>query len=320
MAGPSRCPLCLSDEETANHLLLTCPFAQAVWRGALLLGADKVEPPGNIANLFRSWASLSLFCLSKKGLLKTSWMWIPKFICWKLWLERNNRIFRDESCKPASVISKIKALVGEVLESNSTLRNEVALGREENLWLTELVSIQKNNPFPPTIAHSRWEIRLGEQEFIKWCSTLDDHCLFFDGASKGNPSAAGGGGVILGPGGSTVVCFSWGLGIEYNNRAEALALWQGLNLALKENILSLSVFGDSILIIQALNSHKNPAQVHLAHVLKKIRLLLTRFRKISFYHILRNLNSQADLEANPGSLRCRRSLSVNNVDSVCSIP
>eukprot|EP00253_Pinus_taeda_P014894 PITA_14894 len=30
MEGPTRCPLCMSEEETADHLLLLCPFAKAV--------------------------------------------------------------------------------------------------------------------------------------------------------------------------------------------------------------------------------------------------------------------------------------------------
>ena len=149
---------------------------------------------------------------------------------------------------------------------------------------------------------------------------MDDHCLFFDGASKGNPGVAGGGGVLLSPGGSTELRFQWGLGIESNNRAEALALWQGLNLAIKRNFLSISAFGYSRLIIQAMKTQKNPYQVHLASILKKIRLILPKFHKISFYHILRKLNSQVDLEANLGSLHSRRSLLVNNVESICNIP
>eukprot|EP00253_Pinus_taeda_P034931 PITA_34931 len=93
MEGPSRCPLCLSDEETVSHLLLLCPFAQEVWRGVLMLDPANLDFPDNIPSLFRTWASSSPFSFKKKSLLKTSWMWIPKFICWKLWLERNNRIF-----------------------------------------------------------------------------------------------------------------------------------------------------------------------------------------------------------------------------------
>lgn len=149
---------------------------------------------------------------------------------------------------------------------------------------------------------------------------MDDHCLFFDGASKGNPRKAGGGGVTLSPGGSTELRFAWGLGHEKNNKAEGFTLWQGLNLAIKRNLLSISVFGDSRLIIQAMNSQNIPSQVQLAPILKKIRLLLSKFHKISFYHVLRKLNSQADLAANLGSLRRRRSLLVNDVESNCSIP
>jgi len=69
-----------------------------------------------------------------------------------------------------------------------------------------------------------WEIRLVEQDFIKWRSNLEDHCLFFDGASKGNPGIAGAGGILLNPNGNITLSFAWGLGQDPNNKAEALAL------------------------------------------------------------------------------------------------
>ena len=125
----------------------------------------------------------------------------------------------------------------------------MSLAKEEEHWLKEFVSNLKERSSPPASAHANWEIRLDEHEFIRWRSALDDHCLFFDGASKGNPGVAGGGGVLLRLGGSSELRFHWGLGIESNNRAEALALWQGLNLAINRNILSISIFGDSRLII-----------------------------------------------------------------------
>jgi len=246
----------VSEEESANHLLLLCPFAHDVWRGVLRSRADKVELLGNIPNLLHN---LSPFDLSKKCLLKIAWIWIPKFTCWKLWLERNNRLFRDEKCTPGKIITKIQALLGETLDTKPAIRNEAALDSEEELWLKDLVPNYVFKPLPPAISQANWEIRLEEQEFIKWCSALEEHCLFFDGASKGNPGAAGGGGVLLNPDGSTEFRYQWGLGIESNNRAEALTLWQGLNLAIKRNLLTLSVFGDSRLIIQALNLNSNPS-------------------------------------------------------------
>ena len=274
----------------------------------------------NIPSLFRSWASSSPFSFNKKSLLKTCWMWIPKFTCWKLWLERNNRNFREEKCNTVRIISKIKALLGEALEANISSRNDLSLTKDEEQWLKELIPNLKERPIPPDASHANWEIRLEESEFIKWRSALEDHCLFFDGASKGNPGIAGSGGVLLNPGGFTEMRFHSGLGIETNNRAEALALWQGLNLAINRNILSLSVFGDSRLIIQALLFPKTPHQVHLAPIIKKIRLLLPKFNKIAFFHILRALNTQADLEANLGSLCSRRSLVINSTESSCAIP
>ena len=101
--------------------------------------------------------------------------------------------------------------MGEALEANATLRNARDLDDEEDQWLNELVPDHQLIPGPKPSLPAAWEIRLEEKEFIKWRSSLEDHYLFFDGASKGNPGVAGGGGVIMSSNGGSAVIFLWGL-------------------------------------------------------------------------------------------------------------
>jgi ribonuclease HI len=75
-----------------------------------------------------------------------------------------------------------------------------------------------------------------EQEFEEWKREENKYILCFDEASKGNLGVEGGGGILVGPNGLSEIRFSWGLGIETNNIAEALALWQGLNQAILHNV------------------------------------------------------------------------------------
>lgn len=43
MEGPSRCPLCVSKEESDNHLFFLFPFARDVWRGSWGQGLTKLS-------------------------------------------------------------------------------------------------------------------------------------------------------------------------------------------------------------------------------------------------------------------------------------
>ena len=166
----------------------------------------------------------------------------------------------------------------------------------------------------------RWEIRLEEQEFIKWRSALEDWCLFFDGASKGNPGPAGGGGIILDPSGTPCVSYAWGLGHASTNQAEYLALWQGLNQARKRNIQKLTIFGDSRLIVKALHTKKMTSDIGLAHTHRKVTLLLKHFRNPKAYHVLRSLNTLADAEASQGTTLSKGQIIVNGEISNHPLP
>ena len=120
---------------------------------------------------------------------------------------------------------RAKALLGEALDHKTDLLNARPLDDRETSWLSGLVS---SAPKVSTIripTHADWEIRLEEEEFLNWRLSLQIHCLFFDGASKGNPGPSGGGGVILTPSGSIQSSFAWGLGVETNNFAEFYAPW-----------------------------------------------------------------------------------------------
>ena len=148
---------------------------------------------------------------------------------------------------------------------------------------------------------------------------MNEPCLFFDGASKGNPGLARCGGVITEANGTVLSNYSWGLGIESHNKAELCGLLQGLRIALSKGIANLSVYGDSRLLIQALRE-KRPSHLQLAQIYQKICLLSKKFQSIRFFHVLRALNSMADKAANQGTLLGRGILHKDGVDIRCDIP
>ena len=183
-----------------------------------------------------------------------------------------------------------------------------------------IVPNHQNRTLPNHSHIAQWEIRLDELDFISWKSSLNDPCLFFDGASKGNPGSAGGGGVIISANGNVLINYSWGLGIESNYIVEFCGLLQGLRIALSKGIAKLSVFGDSRLLIQAIIKEKCPSQINLAQIYQKIRLLSKNFQTINYFHVLRGLNALADREANQGTLLGIGILLIDGVELRSDVP
>ena len=95
--------------------------------------------------------------------------------------------------------------------------------------------------------------------------------------------------------------------------AEAYGLLQGLKQLQKKGVKEFMVFGDSRLIIQAMNGGKKGKNERTASMIKRIHSKIKMFRKIHFFHILRELNVLADLATNKSTVVGLNELVINSV-------
>ena len=92
-------------------------------------------------------------------------MLIPKFIILKLWLERNNRLFRNVENPPSKVALKARIFLGEALDNKLGLSNAQPLDDLESSWLLAITTIAQSSLSARQPKLAEWEIRLEEAEF-----------------------------------------------------------------------------------------------------------------------------------------------------------
>ena len=121
-----------------------------------------------------------------------------------------------------------------------------------------------------------------------------------DGASRGNPGHAGGGGVFRDYHGKWIGGFSCNLNWCSSMKAELLALLKGLRLAWEGRFSRLEVNMDSQVVV---NLIQGPCMINQAFhfVIKECQdLLFNRPWEASFKHCYREANRVADYLANLG--------------------
>eukprot|EP00253_Pinus_taeda_P024433 PITA_24433 len=105
--GPSRCPMCLEEPESLNHLFNTCEWATQLWWWMEDLLSSSDRQLDSIQNTILNWRTNFL------GTQRVNSIWksVPGFLLWSIWKERNRRIFQDEyrniNFKKDSIISNI---------------------------------------------------------------------------------------------------------------------------------------------------------------------------------------------------------------------
>jgi ribonuclease HI len=131
----------------------------------------------------------------------------------------------------------------------------------------------------------------------------DIYEMYFDGCSKGNPGLSGAGSVIYKNGEEIWANSYFVSNSATNNVAEYFGLIRGLKRAIKMNIRSLIIKGDSQLIIKQMKGEyqvKSESMIELYEIAKELE---TQFENISYEHVYRKYNKRADQLSNEGILK-----------------
>ena len=118
-----------------------------------------------------------------------------------------------------------------------------------------------------------------------------------DGGSRGNPGPAGYGVRITREDG-TVVDLKASIGIATNNIAEYNGLLAALHWAVDEGVRSLHVKADSELMVKQRRGEYRVKNPGLQQLYEEARRLADRIGRVTFDHVRREHNTDADRLAN----------------------
>lgn len=125
-------------------------------------------------------------------------------------------------------------------------------------------------------------------------NSTDEVIIYTDGAARGNPGPAGAGWVILSADGHELERGSLSLGVATNNAAEYRAVIEALQRARAIGARRVQIRSDSELLIKQLNNEYQVRNDNLLPLFKEVRQLSSNFHQVSYQHIPRENNRQAD--------------------------
>ena len=100
----SRCVLCKAEDETIDHLFVTCRFTWEIWCCCLQWGGHAWVMPNTLKGLFEVWTDMCGL-----GMRKNRWWSLLFVVIWSVWGMRNSIIFENKSGSRESLIAGIKA-------------------------------------------------------------------------------------------------------------------------------------------------------------------------------------------------------------------
>jgi len=118
--------------------------------------------------------------------------------------------------------------------------------------------------------------------------------IFTDGGARGNPGPAGIGVVIKDQFGQTLESFGQYLGEQTNNVAEYSALIAGLKKAHELGASEVTCFLDSQLVVEQMKKNWKVKEPALQKLFIQAYNASVFFKKITYKHIYREKNKEAD--------------------------
>ena len=169
------CVLCSVEEESVNHLFLHCSWAWKLW----VTGMGWWRVIGCIPKTIAEWAD-SWVALSPSRSSRRAWTTLFFAIVWTIWDFRNNKIFKD---KEASLFLASDTVLFRV----AWWFKHHGKGSSDPITtlLRNISEFCKDSNMPK------------KSRFVRWIPPGKEALKFnVDGSSRGNPGAAGIGGVL----------------------------------------------------------------------------------------------------------------------------
>lgn len=121
-----------------------------------------------------------------------------------------------------------------------------------------------------------------------------------DGGSRGNPGPAGYGAFIADDQGNILAELYEGIGIATNNVAEYRGLIAALQWAAAHGHTRVHIKADSLLIVQQMLGNYRVKHEGLLPLYRQARGLVLKIGNVTFEHVRRELNTEADRLSNLG--------------------
>jgi probable phosphoglycerate mutase len=123
---------------------------------------------------------------------------------------------------------------------------------------------------------------------------------YIDGGARGNPGPAGYGVRIESPDGSVIEELHGALGIATNNVAEYNGLLAALRWAIDHDERDIRIRSDSELLVRQMRGEYKIKHPGLQPLAARARLLMMELGDVSFEHVRREQNKDADRLSNVG--------------------
>lgn len=142
------------------------------------------------------------------------------------------------------------------------------------------------------------KIKAANNDVFETTTKVTEIKLYGDGGSRGNPGPSASGYVLFDMSGSELIRNGVYLGITTNNQAEYLSLKFGLEHALKYGAQIVHVHMDSLLVVNQMTGKFKVKNRDLWPIYTSVKELLPKFKKVTFVHVPRALNKEADAVVN----------------------
>ncbi|XP_026453571.1 uncharacterized protein LOC113354457 [Papaver somniferum] len=224
----------------------------------------------------KSYEDVMKFAKHKSGAVKEVWSLAASITMMEILFLRNKICFEDEKGNLVSIKMRIKQYV-----KYCSLRIRNHMWDYSYEYIFKYFEIKKQ------------PIKLQRIVELRFClPEVHQILICCDGASRGNPGAAGMGFVCRGQNGEFIYAESRGLGTATNFIAEIMAIIGAAEWAVENNSFDICTQSDSNAAITTYTFGKIPWIVQARW--QSIKML---FRRIQFFHSMREINSSADVMA-----------------------